>query len=162
MSTKKFYMVYRLNGSSPKVRHASHALAKAEAQRLADKQPKDTFYVLGSRGGPVVAAAPAPTVEQLEAENTRLLALLRLAHAAEDARHEQVLKLREQLMSKRVDEMHDTQQSETDVNRARLIVDHTRWVASKLRPRSYGEPTSMPAGFSLTDALTTARERGAN
>ena len=42
----KFWMVYRMDGGSPRVRHETKELASAEAQRLATKELGHTFYVL--------------------------------------------------------------------------------------------------------------------
>lgn len=37
------------------------------------------------------------------------------------------------------DEMDDIAHSDIDVNKARLIIDTRKWVASKLKPRKYGD-----------------------
>lgn len=39
-------MVWRVGGAAPTVKHPSHALADAEARRLAEKHPGKQFFVL--------------------------------------------------------------------------------------------------------------------
>ena len=43
---RPYYYVYRLGHRAPTVRHATAALAAAEAERLAAQHPGDTFEVL--------------------------------------------------------------------------------------------------------------------
>lgn len=43
---KSYYYVYRVGHKHPTVRHATPALAAAEAERLAAQHPGDTFEVL--------------------------------------------------------------------------------------------------------------------
>lgn len=58
MNTEQFYMVWNPNRGTPRVKHATHAEAKAEAERLAAKQPGDTFYILRSRNAVTVEKKP--------------------------------------------------------------------------------------------------------
>lgn len=43
-----FYLVWRENGPGPRVKHATHRSAAAEAQRLARGNPGERFVVLQS------------------------------------------------------------------------------------------------------------------
>lgn len=58
MAAEQFYMVWNPNRAPPRVKHATHAEAKAEAERLAAKQPGDTFYILRSRNAVTVEKKP--------------------------------------------------------------------------------------------------------
>ena len=80
MSREQFYMVYNPNGKTPKVQHATHAAAKAEAQRLAALQPNDQFYILRSRGAAVIAETPKPDVVALAAALSRAIQVENMAH----------------------------------------------------------------------------------
>lgn len=44
----QFYMVYRDNSGSTKVKHGSYNEAENEAKRLASNQPGDRFYILAA------------------------------------------------------------------------------------------------------------------
>lgn len=42
----KFYMVWKENDRSPRIKHISKILARNEAERLAESNPNDAFYVM--------------------------------------------------------------------------------------------------------------------
>ena len=46
LNTEPFYMVVRLGGGEPSKGHATRESAQAEAVRLCQKHPNNTFYVL--------------------------------------------------------------------------------------------------------------------
>jgi hypothetical protein len=45
-TTNKFWMVWKIGGTSPSVQHETAEAAKAEASRLAEKHPGERFVVL--------------------------------------------------------------------------------------------------------------------
>lgn len=61
MSDPIFFMVYRLDGGSPRKQHATMDDACAEAKRLAQEHPGGTFVVLGSYTR--FCAGPPPIVQ---------------------------------------------------------------------------------------------------
>lgn len=48
MSEEKFWMVWNLEGRSPKARHFTEELATGEAKRLSKENPGQEFYVVGA------------------------------------------------------------------------------------------------------------------
>lgn len=65
------------------------------------------------------------------------------------------------LLERRVDHMADVARNEPDVNRARLIIDTDKWLASKLIPKVYGDKldVNVNATIDIGDALAAARAR---
>lgn len=68
---------------------------------------------------------------------------------------------RAMIVEARVDRMADVARNEPDVNRARLIIDTDKWLASKLIASVYGDKleVSVDHRVSVADALTAARAR---
>ena len=58
MANEHFYMVWNPKRDMPRVKHSTHAEAKAEAERLAKKQPGETFHTLRSRTAVTVEKKP--------------------------------------------------------------------------------------------------------
>ena len=58
MPNEQFYMVWNPKRDMPRVKHATHTEAKAEAERLAKKQPGETFHILRSRTAVTVEKKP--------------------------------------------------------------------------------------------------------
>ena len=65
------------------------------------------------------------------------------------------------LVDRRVDRIADVARNEPDVNRARLIIDTDKWLASKLIPKVYGDKldVNVNATIDIGDALAAARAR---
>lgn len=65
------------------------------------------------------------------------------------------------LLERRVDQMADVARNEPDVQRARLIIDTDKWLASKLIAPVYGDKleVSVDHRISVSDALAAARAR---
>jgi hypothetical protein len=67
------------------------------------------------------------------------------------------------LLEARVDRMAEVARTETDVNRARLIIDTDKWLAAKLIPKVYGDKLDLTIEHRLDigGALAAARARAA-
>lgn len=67
------------------------------------------------------------------------------------------------LLERRVDHMADVARTEPDVNRARLIIDTDKWLASKLIPKVYGDKldVNITQTIDIGSALQEARSRAA-
>jgi hypothetical protein len=65
------------------------------------------------------------------------------------------------VIDQRVDLMDHVARTEPDVNRARLIIDTQRWLASKLIPKVYGEKLdiNVTQTIDIGSALAEARSR---
>jgi hypothetical protein len=65
------------------------------------------------------------------------------------------------LLERRVDDMATVARTEPDVNRARLIIDTDKWLASKLIPKVYGDKLDVTVEHRLDigEALAAARAR---
>jgi phosphoenolpyruvate-protein kinase (PTS system EI component) len=65
------------------------------------------------------------------------------------------------IVEARVDRMADVARNEPDVNRARLIIDTDKWLASKLVSKVYGDKldVSIDHRIDISDALAAARSR---
>ncbi len=59
------------------------------------------------------------------------------------------------------EDMRDTARTETDVQRARLIVDTDKWILSKLKPSLYGDriDVNINQTIDISGALKEARNR---
>jgi len=68
---------------------------------------------------------------------------------------------RAMVIDRRIDEIDHVARTEPDVNRARLIIDTQRWLASKLMPRVYGEKLdiNVTQTIDIGSALAEARSR---
>lgn len=76
---------------------------------------------------------------------------------------EQALRIaRAMVIDRRIDRMHETAKDEPDVNRARLMIDTDKWLASKLIPKVYGDKLdiTIEARVSIRGAIERARLRG--
>lgn len=54
----KFWIVWRLHGGAPTVKHYDKSDAEREAERLAKANPGETFYVLKTTAAAVAAESP--------------------------------------------------------------------------------------------------------
>lgn len=65
------------------------------------------------------------------------------------------------VVDQRVDLMEEVARTEPDVNRARLIIDTQRWMASKLVPKVYGDKLdiNVTQTIDIGSALAEARSR---
>jgi hypothetical protein len=65
------------------------------------------------------------------------------------------------IVEARVDRMADVARNEPDVNRARLMIDTDKWLASKLVSKVYGDKmdVSIDHRIDISDALAAARSR---
>lgn len=65
------------------------------------------------------------------------------------------------VLDRRVDRMREVAENEPDVQRAKLIIDTDKWLASKLIPHVYGErlDINVTSTVNITDALSEARNR---
>jgi hypothetical protein len=81
--------------------------------------------------------------------------------AALPAYEQAVRRARAIVVEARVDKMAETAREEPDVNRARLIIDTDKWLASKLAPKVYGDKLDLTIEHRLDigEALAAARAR---
>lgn len=65
------------------------------------------------------------------------------------------------LIDRRMDNAGHVARTEPDVNRARLIIDTDKWLASKLIPKVYGDrlDVNVTATIDISDARQLARQR---
>ena len=65
------------------------------------------------------------------------------------------------VLDRRVDRMREVAENEPDVQRAKLIIDTDKWLASKIIPHVYGErlDINVSATVNIADALSEARNR---
>jgi hypothetical protein len=59
----KFWMVWNVNGGTPRFKHFSKALARAEAERLSRQSPGDLFIVLAAVDAVISEVTPPETVK---------------------------------------------------------------------------------------------------
>lgn len=117
----------------------------------------------------------------LSAEQARYCALVAAGHSQDEARklvgvteyrtakwHADVpafesalRRARAIVLERRVDRMADVARTEPDVQRARLIIDTDKWLASKLIQHVYGDRLDVAVDHrvSVVDALAAARAR---
>lgn len=62
----RFWMVWDINGSSPRVRHGSKAKAITEAKRLAELSPGRQFIVLAAVGAFAAEIQPVKPVKLID------------------------------------------------------------------------------------------------
>lgn len=62
----RFWMVWNVDGGAPRYQHYSKAAANAEAKRLAECHPKQTFIVLQSVGAFRAEVEPVKAVKLID------------------------------------------------------------------------------------------------
>jgi hypothetical protein len=74
-----------------------------------------------------------------------------------------VMAARVMIVQRRVDHMSDVARNEPDINRAKVIIDTDKWLASKLISRVYGDKldVNVTTTIDLAGALAEAKERAA-
>lgn len=72
-----------------------------------------------------------------------------------------VYRARAIIVDRRIDRIAHVAANEPDVNRARLIIDTDKWLASKLIPKVYGDKldVNVNATIDISEALAAARAR---
>lgn len=84
------------------------------------------------------------------------LTVLRWCREKEGFRN-QYVRAKEEQADSYEDKMLHTARTESDVNRARLIVDTMKWTASKLKPKKYGDKVDVTSDGEKLEGLVIVK-----
>lgn len=119
---------------APRDANPAKSAKKGRPQKWSDKQIEATLTLMGQEGITLKEAAkkrriPYAAVKRRMGEDPRLRDL----HA----------RAREEFADECVQKMFHIAKTEPDVNRARLLVDATKWYAARVLPKRYGDHQTL-------------------